>query len=72
MLLPLLMLLFTHFAVTADPDVRRSMLVMASAPVFSIYPLLCRSFGQEQTGAAILLVETALAFPTMSAWALVF
>ena len=72
LLQPLLMALFTHYAAGADPDVRRSMLVMASAPVFSIYPLLCRSFGQEQTGAAILLVETAFAFPTMSAWALAF
>ncbi len=68
---PLLMLLLTSFAVGADADVRRAMLMMAGAPVFSIYPLICRSFGQERAGAAILLVETALAFPTMSAWALV-
>jgi hypothetical protein len=59
-----------HFAKNLDPDVRRAMLVMASSPVFSIYPLICRSYCEEQTGAAILLVETALAFPTMSAWAL--
>lgn len=69
---PLLMLALTSLAGGADPDVRRAMLVMSSSPVFSIYPLICRQFGQEQTGAAILLVETALAFPTMSAWALVF
>jgi hypothetical protein len=31
-----------------------------------------RQYGQEQIGAAILLAETGLAFPTMSAWALVF
>ena len=69
---PLLMFGFASLAGGADPDVRRAMLVMASAPVFSIYPLICRPFGQEQPGAAILLVETALAFPTMSVWALVF
>ena len=69
---PLLMFGFASLAGGADPDVRRAMLIMASAPVFSIYPLICRPFGQEQPGAAILLVETVLAFPTMSAWALVF
>ena len=55
-----------------DADVRRAMLVMASAPAFSIYPLICRSFGQERAGSAILLAQTALAFLTMSAWALAF
>ncbi len=69
---PLLMLAFASLATGADPEVRRAMLIMSSAPVFSIYPLICRGFGQEQAGAAILLVETALAFPTMSAWALAF
>jgi predicted permease len=69
---PLLMLVFASFAVGADPDVRSAMLVMSSAPAFSIYPLICRAYGQEKAGAAILLVETALAFPTMSAWALAF
>jgi malonate transporter len=69
---PLLLLALTALAAGSDHDVRRAMLVMASSPVFSIYPLICRHYGQERTGAAILLVETALAFPTMSAWALVF
>jgi malonate transporter len=70
---PLLLLgLTAALAASADHDVRRAMLVMSSSPVFSIYPLICRHYGQEQTGAAILLIETALAFPTMSAWALVF
>ncbi|MDE3174968.1 MAG: AEC family transporter [Pseudomonadota bacterium] len=69
---PLALLALTRLAGAGDPDVARAMLVMASAPAFSIYPLICRQFGQERAGAAILLVETALAFPTMSAWALVF
>ena len=69
---PLLMLGLTHLFDAGDPQVRRAMLVMASSPVFSIYPLISRQYGQEQTGAAILLVETALAFPTMTVWALVF
>ena len=69
---PLLMLGLTHLFGGGDADVRRAMLVMSSSPVFSIYPLISRQYGQEQTGAAILLVETALAFPTMSAWALLF
>jgi len=41
-----------------------------TSEVFALHPL--GPYGQEQTGAAILLVETALAFPTMSAWALLF
>ncbi len=69
---PLLLLAFSHFAFGADADARRAMLVMASGPTFSVYPLICRAYGQEQAGAAILLVETVLAFPTMSAWALAF
>ena len=69
---PLLMLGLTHLLGGGDPQVRRAMLVMASSPVFSIYPLISRQYGQEQTGAAILLVETALAFPTMTMWGLVF
>ena len=69
---PLALLALVRLAGPSDPEVARAMLVMASAPVFSIYPLICRQFAQERAGAAILLVETALAFPTMSAWALVF
>ena len=71
LLQPLAMLALLRLFGANDPDVARAMLVMASAPVFSIYALICRQFGQERAGAAILLVETALAFPTMSAWALV-
>ena len=69
---PFAMLALVRLAGAGDPEVARAMLVMASAPAFSIYPLICRQFGQERAGAAILLIETALAFPTMSAWALVF
>ncbi len=69
---PLALLALVRFAGSNDPEVARAMLVMASAPVFSIYVLICRQYGQERAGSAILLVETALAFPTMSAWALVF
>jgi predicted permease len=69
---PLLLLVAFWFLPGLDPDVRRAMLVMSSSPAFSIYPLICRAYGEEKAGAAILLAETAFAFPTMSLWALWF
>jgi hypothetical protein len=49
-----------------DPGLRKSMLIFASAPMLSIYPLLSRPYGQEQVAAASLLVATTLSFLTMS------
>lgn len=54
-----------------DPNLRKAMLILASAPMLGIYPLLGRSYGQEHVGAAALLAATALSFLTMSALLLV-
>jgi predicted permease len=54
------------FAPRLDPSLRKAMLILASAPMLSIYPLLGRQYGQEQVAAASLLVATALSFLTMT------
>lgn len=50
-----------------DPNLRKAMLILASAPMLGIYPLLGRAYGQEHVGAAALMTATALSFLTMSA-----
>jgi predicted permease len=54
-----------------DPNLRKAMLILASAPMLGIYPLLGRSYGQEHVGAAALMAATALSFLTMSALLLI-
>jgi predicted permease len=54
-----------------DANLRKAMLIFASAPMLSIYPLLGQAFGQEQVCAAALMVATALSFLTISALLLV-
>lgn len=50
-----------------DPDLRKSMLIFASAPTLSIFPLLGRQYGQERVCAATVVLGTGLSFLTMSA-----
>jgi len=50
-----------------DSDLRRAMLIIAAAPMMTIYPLLGARFGQASQTAAALLVATILSFLTMSA-----
>lgn len=54
-----------------DPNLRKAMLIFASAPMLGIYPLLGRAYGQEHVGAAALMAATALSFLTMSALLLI-
>ncbi|PKU21695.1 AEC family transporter [Telmatospirillum siberiense] len=49
-----------------DPDLRKAMVILASAPMLSIYPLLGQAFGQEQVCAAALMVATTFSFLTIS------
>ena len=49
-----------------DPALRKSMLIFASAPMLSIYPLLGRAYGFEPLAAASLLAATALSFLSLS------
>jgi predicted permease len=50
-----------------DPDLRKSMLIFASSPTLSIFPLIGRQYGQERVCAASVVMATALSFLTMSA-----
>jgi predicted permease len=54
-----------------EPDLRRSMLIFASAPTLSIFPLIGRQYGQERVCAASVVMATGLSFLTMSALLLV-
>ncbi len=66
-LLPLAVLAAQHAAPSLDPNLSKAMLIFASAPMLSIYPLLARQYDHEDVGAAALLVATALSFFTISA-----
>ncbi len=55
-----------------DPDLRKSMLIFASSPTLSIFPLLGRQYGQERVCAATVMMTTGLSFLTMSALLLLF
>jgi hypothetical protein len=50
-----------------DPNLKKAMLIFASAPMMSILPLLARPYGQEQFGAAAVMIATIVSFVTMSA-----
>lgn len=54
-----------------EPDLRKSMLIFASAPTLSIFPLIGRQYGQERVCAASVVIATGLSFLTMSALLLV-
>lgn len=50
-----------------DPQLRIAALLFASAPMFSVYPLIGQPYGFEQRCAATLVVATALSFLSLSA-----
>lgn len=49
-----------------DHDLGKAMVILASAPTLSIYPLLGQAYGQEQVCAATVMMATTLSFLTMS------
>ncbi|MNZ80378.1 putative transporter YfdV [compost metagenome] len=49
-----------------DPQLRIAGLLIASAPMFSIYPLIGQPYGLESRCAAVLVVATALSFISLS------
>jgi predicted permease len=54
------------FVPALDPTLRKAMLIFASAPMITIYPLLGLPYGQEEVCAATLMVGTTLSFLTIS------
>jgi predicted permease len=41
-------------------------ILMACVPTMSVYPVLAQQFGEEKTASQVMLLVTALSFPTMS------
>ena len=64
--LPLVVYFAQSAAPSLDPTLAKAMLILASAPMIGIYPLLARQYGQERVGSAALLTATAGAFVTMT------
>lgn len=64
---PLAILAALTLAPSLDPGLRKAMLILASSPMLTIFPLLGRRFGQERVGAAALMAATGLSFLTISA-----
>jgi malonate transporter and related proteins len=64
---PLLVFAGLHLFPGVAPPLAKSMVIFASAPMLSIYPLVAQNFGFERQAAAALLGATVFAFLTMSA-----
>lgn len=64
---PALVFLALRFAPGLDPQLQKAMLIFASAPMFTVFPLIARPYGQEPVAAAALTVATSLSFLTISA-----
>lgn len=63
---PVVVFLVLFLVPSLDPTMKKAMLIYASAPMLSVFALLGRPYGQEQTGAASLMVATLLSFLTIS------
>ena len=65
---PLAMVVVLAVLPIADPTLRHALILLASIPMLSIYPIIAQRYGEEKFCAAALLVTTALAFFTVSGW----
>ena len=63
---PLAVLVALQAAPALDADLRRAMIVFASVPMLSIYPVFGQAFDQEKMCAAALMVATMVSFVTVS------
>jgi hypothetical protein len=64
---PLLIFVGVMLLPGLDPPLVKSMLIFASAPMLSAYPLIAQTYDFERQAAAALLGGTVFAFLTMSA-----
>lgn len=65
---PLAMLALLALIPIADKDLRHAAVLLAAVPMLGIYPIVAQRYGEERFCAAALLVTTALAFASLSAW----
>jgi predicted permease len=66
LVLPAVVFLALRLAPGLDPQLQKAMLIFASAPMFTVFPLIARPYGQEPVAAAALTVATSLSFLTIS------
>ncbi|MGB0748956.1 MAG: AEC family transporter [Magnetospiraceae bacterium] len=64
---PLLIAAIVWLLPPFDPDLTLSVMVLASAPMAAIYPILGNKFGLAEEGANAMLVTTASSFITLTA-----
>jgi predicted permease len=65
---PLVMLALLALIPIADKDLHHTIILLATIPMLSIYPIIAQRYGEERLCAAAVLVTTALAFFTVSGW----
>ncbi|WP_404714174.1 AEC family transporter [Sphingomonas sp. MMS24-J13] len=65
---PLAMIGLLMLIPIADKDLRHTVILLATIPMLSIYPIIAQRYGEEKFCGAALLVTTALAFATVSGW----
>ncbi len=63
---PLLVFLLLMLVPGMDPDLRLSMLLLASMPMFSVFPIVAGNYGMGQTSASILIITTLMSFFTLT------
>ncbi|WP_417533405.1 AEC family transporter [Marinobacterium stanieri] len=63
---PLLVFLLLMLVPGMDPDLRLSMLLLASMPMFSVFPIIAGNYGFGQTSASILIITTLMSFFTLT------
>lgn len=65
---PLAILAMLALIPIADKDLHHTVLLLATLPMLSIYPIIAQRYGEERLCAAAVLVTTALSFFTVSGW----
>ncbi len=63
---PLLVFLLLMLVPGMDPELRLSMLLLASMPMFSVFPIVAGNYGMGQTSASILIITTLMSFFTLT------
>jgi malonate transporter and related proteins len=63
---PLLVFAGLSLSPGLDPDLAKAMMIFASVPMITIYPLIGASYGEGRLCAAALVAATALSFVTIS------
>lgn len=63
---PLAVVLFAMTVPDLEPEMRRTAIIFASAPMLTIYPIIAHRFGMQETASAALVMATSCSFITIS------